>query len=371
MRDKWHLDDYQKLFDAEVVRIFTEKEKSEEEIFELLPDFYEGTLKQITETLYADFEMGALAMLREHRALRRGFVQRNFKRWRRGFELLERLIVISQETGSAINNALRPKAVQNGDAVFEAVISNHARAVQVSREILTLMMGGFPDGALGRWRTLHEIAVVSLFVSEHGQPIAERYILQDHVISWRRAKNYMEHHERANLGPIEKEVLLRLEANSKEIISRFGESMKEDYGWAAPALNKVRPTFADLEEATRLDHWRPRYKWATLNTHGSYRSLGSALATCESEQPVLSVGESNSGMTDPAHMTAISLHAATFPVILLEPNLDRLAVAKIMERISDEIGDTFLRLDRETLKGSRKRRKSSGRACHSRSRGSG
>lgn len=371
MKDEWRLDDYQKLFEAELARMFTEKEKSEDEILELLPEFYEGILREITDNLYADFEKRAPAMLREHRALRRGFMKRNFGRWRRGFDLLECLIVISQEAGSAINNALRPIAVLNGDAIFEAIIPNHARAIQISREILTLMMAGFPDGALARWRTLHEIAVVSLFLSEHGQRIAERYILHDHVTAWKRAKSYMEHHERANLGPIDKETLDRLEANSKDIMGRFGDSMKEDYGWAAPALNKTRPTFADLEKATRLDHWRPRYKWATQNTHGSYRSLGSTLATCESEQPVLSVGESNSGMTDPAHMTAISLNAATLPVIMLEPNLDRLAVAKIMERLSDEIGETFLRLDRETLKQARKGRKRSGGAGHSQPVGSG
>jgi hypothetical protein len=356
MQDEWHLDEYQKSFDAELARKYIEQDKSEDEILEFLPDLYEDALKKVSDSLFLELEERAPAMLREHRTLRRGFVRRNCARWQRGFDLLERLIVISQETGSAINTALRPSAVDSRDAVFEAIIPNHARAVQISREILTLMMAGFPDGALGRWRTLHEIAVISLFISEHGQPVAERYVLQDQVTAWRRAKNYMEHHERANLQPVEKDVLDRLEANSEEIISRYGDNMKSDYGWASPVLNKEKPLFADLEKATKLDHWRPRYKWATQNTHGSYRSLGSTLATCESERPVLAVGESNSGMTDPAHMTAISLNAATLPVIMLEPNLDRLAVARISDRLSDEIGEAFFRLDRETRKRAREKR---------------
>lgn len=36
------------------------------------------------------------------------------------------------------------------------------------------------------------------------------------------------------------------------------------------------------------------------------------------------------------------------PVFMLEPNLDRLAVPMMMQRMSDEIGDMFLRLKHET-----------------------
>ena len=195
-----------------------------------------------------------------------------------------------------------------------------------------------------------------MFIYHAGRDTAERDILHDHVTSYKRAKNYMEHHKRANLGPIEPEVMERLRAAHDEVIRTRGDNMKHDYGWAAPALNNPRPTFADLELATELDHWRPRYKWATTNTRGAYQTLNSTLATCEADQPVLAVGESNSGMTDPGHMTAISLNIATMPVMMLEPNLDRLAAFLVMQRLSDEIGDTLLRLDRETYERARKRR---------------
>jgi hypothetical protein len=165
----------------------------------------------------------------------------------------------------------------------------------------------------------------------------------------------MEHHERANLEPIEPEVMAELKVAYERTL-KFDPRMKNDYGWAVEALKKDKPNFADLEVATELDHWRPRYKWATVNTHGAYRRIMSTLAMSESEAPVLLVGESNSGMTDPAHMTAISLGLITMPLILLEPNIDRLAIAMVMQRLSDEIGETFWRLDQETFARSRNRK---------------
>lgn len=354
MNDVWRLDDFQQILESELA-VALERSEKELDVEALVQSMLGPMLDQVTDVLYDGLAKRSKRMLRDHRRMRRGFVRRNVKRWRAGFDLLERLIVISGETGSTINNTLRPQAAENNDALFEALISNHARAVQVSREIFALMIAGFPDGAMARWRTLHEIAVIAMFLSHAGRETAERYILHDHVTAYKRAKNYMEHHQRANLGPIEPEVMQALQAAHDNVL-RDDLRMQQDYGWAAKALGKDRPTFFDLELATELDHWRPRYKWATTNTHGAYRLHNSTLATSEAEESVLSVGESNSGMTDPAHMTAISLKLATMPVIMLEPNVDRLAVAMVMQRLSDEIGDTFLRLDHETFERSRRPR---------------
>jgi hypothetical protein len=355
MHETWRADDYQQMLEAELAAALEMQADPDANTEEIVQRVFGEILLQISDKLGAALAKRSARMLREHRRLRRGFVRRNIKRWRAGFDLLERLIVISQETGSAINNTLRPKAVEANDAKFEALVVNHARGVQVAREILALMIAGFPDGAMGRWRTLHEIAVVAMFISQADRKTAERYILHDHVTSYRRAVNYMKHHERANLEPIEPEVIKALKAACDEVL-KLDPRMKDDYGWAAEELKKDKPTFADLEVAAELDHWRPRYKWATVNTHGAYRTIMSTLAMSESEKPVLLVGESNSGMTDPAHMTAISLNLVTMPLIMLQPNIDRLAIAMIIQRVSDEIGETFWRLDQESYARSRKRK---------------
>jgi len=346
VRDVGNLNDYQSMIDGMIAEAIA-KHGEDVVTSDLVDKVVNEALPDIANSLYDGLTRSAGKMLREHRSLRRGFVAQNMKRWREGFDLLEQLIVLSQETGEAINNALRPRAALADDALFEATISNHARAVQVARETLVLMVNGFPDGALGRWRTLHEIAVVTAFVSDAGQETAERYILHRRVAEYRRAKNYMEHHQRAQLDPYSAEEMDSLKAAHDAIVAKYGTEMKEDYGWASAALSKPRPAFYHLEEALGLDHWRPRYKWATANTHAPYRPWDATLATSENDKPVLLVGESNSGMTDPAHMTALSLAVATMPVIMLEPNVDRLIMAKIIQRLSKEIGETFARLDQD------------------------
>ena len=44
----------------------------------------------------------------------------------------------------------------------------------MSRAILALLRSGFADDAHARWRSLHELAVVSGFISEYGEDVAEK-----------------------------------------------------------------------------------------------------------------------------------------------------------------------------------------------------
>ena len=78
---------------------------------------------------------------------------------------------------------------------------------------------------------------------------------------------------------------------------------------------------------------------------GAYRPPLTSLGTSEAEEEILLVGPSNSGFTDPAQMTAISLNVANHAFLLIEPNLDRLVIMHLLKVLSDDIGDTFLRID--------------------------
>ncbi len=79
---------------------------------------------------------------------------------------------------------------KEGDFVFDVVIRLHARACQIASEVLKLLKSGFADGAHARWRSLHEVAVVALFIHKHGNDVAEKYLLHDVVESYRAATQY-------------------------------------------------------------------------------------------------------------------------------------------------------------------------------------
>jgi hypothetical protein len=155
-------------------------------------------------SLLEELKQRAPDMLREHREIDEGFRSRHLERWAEGFDLLDMLLVVAEETGAAINNTDRPQAAEDDDVQFEAVITLHARAVLVTREILCLLKGGFADGALGRWRTLHEVAVVAEFLAKHNQGISERYLLHREVQAYRAMRQYCKYQKRANLEPLMK-----------------------------------------------------------------------------------------------------------------------------------------------------------------------
>lgn len=54
------------------------------------------------------------------------------------------------------------------DSVARVLILLQARACQTSFEVRALLAAGFPGGAYGRYRTLHELAVIAILIAEHG-----------------------------------------------------------------------------------------------------------------------------------------------------------------------------------------------------------
>ena len=341
---------YSDILEAEINKLIERGDLTEDDVENVSSQVIQNILPQCAEEILEYLRDDAPRMLKEHRSLRRGFITRNRKRWKRGFDQLEMLIVISQETGEEINRTLRPAAAEENNAKFEALITLHARAILVSREILCLMFGGFADGALGRWRTLHEIATIASFLSQQDPNVSERYLLHRLTQSYRAAKQYVKYERVANLKPFGERELEELQRLKDQVVREHGESMLHDWGWASPVFGRERPTFADIEKYCNLDHWRPRYKWASQDTHASYRPPSKYLGMSEADKEMLLVGESNSGMTDPAHMTAISLVLATSSLVAVAPILDWLISVQILKTISDEIGDTFYQVEKRSLR---------------------
>jgi hypothetical protein len=66
-------------------------------------------------------------------------------------------------------------------------------------------------------------------------------------------------------------------------------------------------------------------------------------------QPVHLVGQSNSGFTDPIHMTAISLNNATTALLTIRPTVDNIIFLQIISELSNDIGDVALAVEKASL----------------------
>ena len=134
--------------------------------------------------------------------------------------------------------------------------------------------------------------------------------------------------------PITRKEFEELKAERDKLVARFGTPFKKDYGWAASALGKKRPTIANIEESVDMEHWRPYYGMATdnvhANAHGAYYRLGSSLRPGE----ILLASPSNAGLADPGRSTAISLNQITTELLTSKPSLDNIVISNILLRLA-------------------------------------
>ena len=301
-----------------------------------------GAIPEISRPILGQLKADVRGMLRDRRKVRRAFESRLARRWRAGLRLLEMMIVIATEAGDDFSREFRPQAAKEQDCVFEVLTRLHARACQVASEVLTLIRSGYPDGAHARWRSLHEIAVVAFFVGQHGQDVAERYLLHQAVESWRAAQEYQGYCVALGYTPFEQDEMDSLERNKDLLIRRFGKSYAGNYGWAAHALKLPRPSFADIEKAVGLDKLRPYYRMASHNIHANPKGVFVKLGLAGFDADLLLAGPSQRGLADPGHGTAISITQATTALLTSQPNLDRLVICDVLRRLQQETGAAFM-----------------------------
>ena len=316
----------------------------ESSVDDMIPGLVDNTANLILARIRKDASSG----LKRHRRDRKGFEKRLNERWKYPLDLLDLVIALSMEAGTEFIRKFRNEAVSSNDAVFEALTRLHARGCQVSGEVLALLHTGFADGAHARWRSLHEMAVVASLIQEHGQELAERYLLHETIQQYKLAYEYQRVFDRLGDEPPSKEDLDNLQIQRDELIARFGESFNGDYGWASSAIGSNRPTMSDIEQHVQLDHMRPYYRMASdnvhPNSHGAHFRLG--LHSSQQEE-VLLAGPSNFGLADPGHSTAISLLQLTTTLLATESDLDCVVTMKILAELTNEVGEAFLKVHQE------------------------
>lgn len=299
------------------------------------PKILEDSVEPISEVIFQTLQKSWPKYSRTQDKDLSGFHKRLNDAWGKGLSLLDMLIVIATEIGSdlAISAPNRPKVSYCNSRL-------HARACQTAREAMVLMRHGFADGAMARWRTLHEIAVVMTFLYDSGEGVAERYIDYQSIESWRSASKYQEVCRALGQDPVPEEEMEVLRQSYVMTLKKYGQRFGKPYGWAAEGLGKQSPTFGDMERVVSLGHMRPYYKLASNNIHADPQGTFFRLGTHGEE--MLLAGASNAGIADPGHNVAISLHQATVCLVLEKLSYDHLLGLTIMQRLTDDVGEALI-----------------------------
>lgn len=323
----------------------TEIDKLTDLINEVLGEGFPELLEQLSETILTQLMADAAAMLRRRKRVLRRFESRLKRTWHYPLALLETFLVICYESGEDFNEEFCSSDLKQGEYAFKVLTALHARACQIASEILVLLKSGFADGAHARWRSLHEISVVSYLIGSGGDDIAERYLCHHVVESRRAAREYQEHCEALSYDPISDDEMNEIETAYQELLARFGTDYKEPYGWASPLFansKNRRRGIKDLERLAGLEHLRPFYRMASHNVHAGPKAMFFRLGLYQNPD-ILLAGPSNVGLADPGQATAISLGQVTSNLLLSrEPNIDRLVTCQIIMKLTQEIEEQFV-----------------------------
>jgi Family of unknown function (DUF5677) len=274
------------------------------------------------------------------------FQNRLRERWGTPLGQLKMLLTMAREWCEHTHRRENSRRRRRKKQLPQLLIRLLVRACQVTDEIICFLENGFADGAMARWRTLHEIAVVAAVISQHGEEIAEAYIAHQAVESKRAMDKYQISCQQLGYKPLSAREQKRITKAYDAAIAKYGKSFKSDYGWAASHLKNARPTFSDLETAAGRAEMRSYCQMATDNVHAGIKSMYVRLGLA-GEYSSLLAGRSNAGLCDPGQNAAHTLTQLSVLVCLSNPNLDDLVIADMMRTLRDEIPRSFYAAEKQ------------------------
>lgn len=323
------------------------EEFGEENVVKNLDKMINDSLPGVAQLIRNSLKDSSQDMLDEHRLRRISFESRLLLRWRKPINLLRALQVIALESGEEFYKEVNTSVVSDEPDKIKALISIHARACRIADEILCLLSGGFPDAAFARWRTLHELSVLSFFISKNDNELAQRYLDYSAIDSYKEMKGYISYQNTLGLEPLDEKTIESLEHKKNNLVMKYGRNYSKKYGWAANVLSDNNPTFRKIEEWVGLDYFRPYYKLACNNIHSGAKGNFYNLGLIENDGNVLLCGSSNYGLADAGQNTAISLQQICTVILIQRTEYEHLVFAKVMELLSHEICEAFVEVQKQ------------------------
>ncbi len=261
-----------------------------------------------------------------------------FDIWSTPFVLMQGLIKLSSEAVEAHINNLADSKHEVDDYKLDALLKLFSRAIQTSDEILVLAQHGYADGALARWRSLHETTVIALFLEDNGAYVSERFLSHIHVSRYSDALSYKEKYRKLGYAPLGKKLFHVLKHNFDAVKQKYGDDFTKQYGWIPLELSVIR-NFHALEKHVNLDKFRPYYKKASHLIHAgpnSFFRLGQ-----HENQEYLFPDPSPYGIADSLGNCAISLLHITLCILNYSPTFDSILKMKVISEWNSRVLDAL------------------------------
>lgn len=301
-------------------------------------------LAEVAKVIDGKLEEDKDEYLKEHLLEMRSFEERLYLTWAKPIIRLEMIIVMCRELGSEIYKWHTENSC--GNIKLDVIAKLHAHSVQISCEILQLLKSGFADGAMARWRSLHECSVNARILSQGDEELAEKYEDHKYIDDYKFSKSYVEHSEELLFERLDDASIISIKKKYDYLIEKYGEPFSKENGWSYKLFNKKKITFYDLESFAGLDFLRPFYKFSSVRVHVNSKSvtykLSLSLSYKLSNEEVLLSGPSNEGLVDPLQCTSMSLIDATKSLLSLNPNIDSFVSSEILSSWDDKLKEELI-----------------------------
>jgi hypothetical protein len=156
------------------------------------------------------------------------------------------------------------------------------RAYVTAGEILALVRAGFGNGAVARWRTMHEAEVVATVLARAEDDTVRRYGDYQAYNTWRMVQTYERHRDELGWEPIPEDELRVITERGEDVRREYrGRIGLSGYEWARRELLEEVPELRDdsvtvelrhLEEHVGLTARRALYQVASDAVHGGWKA---------------------------------------------------------------------------------------------------
>lgn len=319
---------------------------SSERFAEVSADTARRILPELGGAFKKKFSRHKKAILRDRAAREREF-QRAFRAsWRGPLEKLEVIVHAAEEAHDLFRDR-RSNESPDRRLLLDVLAGLHLRGTRVSEEVLHLLKAGYASAANARWRTLHEITVVALFIGRH-PGAAPLYVEHEAVESYKIAEELCAHHDAIADGDVTSEELAALRSRVDGLRERHGKDFATPFGWAGPFLGNRSPKFLHLEESLALDFFKPYYRMASHPIHATAKGLAFSLEGLR-DDAVDYGGRTGMGIADPGQSMAMSLLKLTTELLTHQPTLANYAVlaafCTYVDEVQRELVETQLNLE--------------------------
>lgn len=276
-----------------------------------------------------------------------------------GFVLyhLELIYLLSIELGEFVFNKISKEEPLN-----YLMNMQHVRACSIFSEIIHLIKGGYGTGAMARYRSLHELAVVSEFVFQNRTTAATAYLDYLGVMKAKDARYlkylYGEDEElNTAISIFEQEIKPDLE---RKYGKKFADiESYNDYEWARSSLKispNQTPNFGQLRKKVKREHGREQYKLSSNTIHSAPKSLVSTLGSIEGF-PI--AGASNIGLSEPgswATYELIQMNSILLSLVQKDEDINVLYhlqtafMLKLIQTLCNFVYEEFYNVEKEILK---------------------